>query len=148
LGVSRHDADASTSEQRDATDAAGGTVDPLLVREREAMDATLGAERREADRAIKRERALRKALEHSRRFGAERLTTDNDLASERETHDDALLESTWLLSEERAAHDGTRLALTTRDEFLAIVSHDLRSPLSAVLAGTAVLMNDPHAKYQ
>ncbi len=143
LDKSRGDADAVTLEQRDATDAGGGPVDPAVVLEREVTDATLEAERKDADRAIERERALRRALEKTHRHGFARLATDKDLATERDKSDDELSQSSWLLSEERAAHDDTRLALTTRDEFLAIVSHDLRSPLTAVLAGTTLLAKAP-----
>jgi signal transduction histidine kinase len=143
LDESRTDADAATKEQRAITDAGAQAGSQQLARERELTDATLEEERGEADRAIERERRLRLALEASRRFGAERQGTDTDLASERGKSDEALLETSWLLSEERAAHEGTRQALTTRDQFLAIVSHDLRSPLSAVLAGTSILANAP-----
>lgn len=103
---------------------------------RERTDASLAQEREAADAVTEisptREQALRRALERSREYEKEREATDADLSTER-------LVSTWLLSLERAAHEETKATLTTRDEFLAIVSHDLRSPLSAILHGTEML---------
>ncbi len=103
---------------------------------RERTDASLAQEREHVDADIElsptRAQALRQALERSRNYEREREATDADLSTERQV-------STWLLSLERAAHEETKATLTTRDEFLAIVSHDLRSPLSAILHGTEML---------
>ncbi len=139
LDLIRDDADATKLEQRDATDATSKTVDPRLLKEREVTDATLDTERREVDLSIERERAHRRATERARHYNAERLATNSNLATEREEVDNEVTRSTWRLTEEQAAHEDTRLALTTRDELLAILSHDLRSPLCSVLAGADLL---------
>ncbi len=44
-----------------------------------------------------------------------------------------------LLAEAQAARDAAELANCTKDEFLAIVSHELRSPLNAILGWTKLL---------
>ncbi len=139
LSVVRDEADATKLEQREATDAPGGAVDPRLVEERQVADESLDVERREVDLSIERERAYRRAAERARHYSAERLATDADLAAERQALDSEIRESIWRLSEEQFAHDDTRSALATRDELLAILSHDLRSPLCSVLAGTDLL---------
>ena len=136
---SRGDADALKASVRDATDAARADVDLLVVEERQVIDDSLAAERHEADAAIERERSLRRALQQSRTFHLEREATDSDLTSERRNTDREMRKSTWLLTCERAALDDARTALATRDELLAIVGHDLRSPLGAILAGTSLL---------
>lgn len=43
------------------------------------------------------------------------------------------------LAEEKRAHSVAQAAVQARDETLAIVSHDLRAPLHAILAGVAML---------
>jgi PAS domain S-box-containing protein len=47
-----------------------------------------------------------------------------------------------LLERESAARREAERAIRLRDEFLAIVSHDLRSPLAAILLGSAVLVSE------
>jgi signal transduction histidine kinase len=84
-----------------------------LARERMQEDAALREERGAADDVLKVERA-----EHAAALGAERDETDRNLSVERARAD---------------------VAVSTRDEFLAIVSHDLRNMLGAVL-GFATLI--------
>jgi signal transduction histidine kinase len=45
-----------------------------------------------------------------------------------------------LLKDEQQAHLGTKAELITRDEFLAIVSHDLRNPIGTVLTCSRMLL--------
>ncbi|MDP2269896.1 MAG: HAMP domain-containing sensor histidine kinase [Archangium sp.] len=80
---------------------------PALVKERGKEDRVLQEERATADEILKEERA-----EHVTLLNNEREETDKDLVRERGRSDDAL---------------------ATRDEFLSIVSHDLRTLLSQVM---------------
>lgn len=84
-----------------------------IEREREAEDRALEKERAGADATLRLERD-----EHAAILAKEREETDNDLSREREKSD---------------------RAVATRDEFLSIVSHDLRNMLSSV-TGFATLI--------
>jgi signal transduction histidine kinase len=102
----------------------GGPASPSapLARERERENQVLQGERDAADEVLRQERD-----EHVALLATERGETDRDLDEERERADDAL---------------------ATRDEFLAIVSHDLRNLLNTVLgfAGliTQEVAQEPH----
>ena len=80
---------------------------PALVKERGNEDKAVRAERADADEVLKEERA-----EHVAHLVTERNETDQDLVRERDQADDAL---------------------ATRDDFLSIVSHDLRTLLNQVM---------------
>lgn len=86
------------------------------------------AERRQIDSIRETERWRKKAAER-RLFEAERTETDRDLTSERNQTD---------VEVQRAL-----TALTTRDEFLAIVSHDLRNPLGSISIAAELLRESP-----
>jgi signal transduction histidine kinase len=75
--------------------------------ERARADEALRVERADADETVRRERA-----EQVARLSVERQETDKDLSSERARSDSSL---------------------ATRDEFLGLVSHDLRSMLNTVV---------------
>jgi signal transduction histidine kinase len=79
-----------------------------VAAERLGEDQALQAERADADDALREERA-----EHATVLAVERAETDKDLSRERERADQAV---------------------ATRDEFLGVVSHDLRNMLSAAIA--------------
>ena len=111
---------ARLREERMATDA-------ILERERTRTDALIAVERGEKDDAAQA------FLE------SERGATDQDLASERQRTDQDVAQSGKELEKELVAHGATRAALTSRDEFLAIVSHDLRNPLSSIYMVTELL---------
>lgn len=49
-----------------------------------------------------------------------------------------------LLESERLAREAAETATRTKDEFIATVSHELRSPLNAVVGWTEVLLRDPN----
>ena len=51
--------------------------------------------------------------------------------------------SAGLLTAERTAHLHTKAALTTREELIAIVSHDLRNPVGGIASATEMLESDP-----
>jgi signal transduction histidine kinase len=94
------------TDRRSATPVGGGTAPAIIAKERMLEDQVLREERANADEVLQEERA-----EHVALLTLEREETDRDLVSERDRSDDAL---------------------ATRDEFLAIVSHDLRNLLNSV----------------
>lgn len=73
----------------------------------------------------------------------ERELTDQNLKVERTRTDSEVHQATNLLSDEIAEHSKTKISLTTRDEFVAIVSHDLRNPIGAASSCAEMLLEDP-----
>jgi signal transduction histidine kinase len=96
-----------------ATHVARKPAPDIVLRERAQEDQILHEERATADAALRQERADHVAL-----LSRERDDTDTDLAIERARSDHAL---------------------ATRDEFLSVVSHDLRNMLNAI-GGSAELI--------
>ena len=119
---SRSDSDAS----RDLGRAAMGRSRPERQAER---DERLRVEREITDEAIQ----------------TERFRADAATARERAHYQASASSSSELLSKEREKHQATRAALTTREELLAIVSHDLRNPLQHILIGVQNLSEEPEA---
>ena len=117
---SRSDSDASRDLGRADVDrspaAREAERDERLRTEREITDEAIKAERRRADAATERERRNYQASAKS---------------------------SAGLLSEEQESHRKTQTALTTREEFLAIVSHDLRNPLNHISMAAQNLFEEP-----
>ena len=109
-------------------------ADETLRDERARLDETLEAERRDVKDALEEEREARRRL-----LEDERRATDRDLARERSDTDLAVEQTFSLLKDETAAHADTREMIVTREEFLAIVSHDLRTPLNVIAVSAAVL---------
>jgi signal transduction histidine kinase len=93
----------------------GSSLDATVDRDRAREDQAVSDERATADQTLREERAERFVT-----FSRERDETDKDLSIERAQSD---------------------AALATRDEFLGIVSHDLRNMLNAVM-GFATLIAD------
>lgn len=93
-----------------------GLATAPLVRARAHEDQVLQHEREAADEVLREERA-----EHVAILAIERSETDKDLVQERERADDAL---------------------ASRDEFLAIVSHDLRNLLNTVLGFAGLITQE------
>lgn len=120
-------------------DQPGGNAS--LVQERERADQVTERERARTDAAINRERELKQDLVR-KLVGQERAQTDLNLEGERQQTDDEVTRVTGLLSDEVIAHSKAKIALTTRDEFLAIVSHDLRNPIGAIFSCTEMLLED------
>jgi signal transduction histidine kinase len=112
-------ADALLAAARAKTDrrtvVEAGAPPAHLEKERVREDQILQSERAHADETLREERE-----EHVALLAHEREATDKDLSSERALSDDAL---------------------ATRDEFLAVVSHDLRNMLSGMV-GFAGLIAD------
>jgi len=124
LTEARENADAVLDEARDNADALlqSGERHPdpaaqILGAERELADDALRNARDDADETLRRERA-----EHARSLRKflplERESTDRFLRSERMHSDDALV---------------------NRDDFLAIVTHDLRDLLGGIVMNAAVI---------
>src|SRR6478735_4193765 len=74
---------------------------------------------------------------------AERLRTDAATEMGRTHHQASARSSADLLSREQESHRKTQTALTTREEFLAIVSHDLRNPLNHISMAAQNLFEEP-----
>ena len=117
---SRSDSDASRDLGRADVGRSGAERqaegDESLRVERQASDAAIDAERFRADAATETGRTLHQASARS---------------------------SADLLSRERESHRKTQTALTTREEFLAIVSHDLRNPLNHISMAAQNLLEAP-----
>ncbi len=117
---SRSDADASRDLGRADAGRSGA--------ERQAEgDERLRVERKASDEAI----------------DAERVRTDAATEMGRTQHHTSARSSADLLSREQESHRKTQTALTTREEFLAIVSHDLRNPLNHISMAAQNLFEDP-----
>jgi signal transduction histidine kinase len=116
-----------------------------LADERDEADGTLRKEREATDRVIEQqlesaEAAIDAHLEgHVRQLERERQITDADLADERKHTDVAVDHVMELLLHEQKARVSTERHAATRNEFLAIVSHDLRAPLSVMSAAAALI---------
>lgn len=112
VAVARARADALLARSR-ARNVAGADPSPVAV----------ASEQARADENLTRERAAADAIVHAQRsdrdvLAAKRDETDSDLRVERDRSD---------------------AALATRDEFLSIVSHDLRNLLSSVVGSAALI---------
>jgi len=110
----------------------------ILIQERERSDKALQVERKNEDRARTQERVQKRLiaealLEH------ERKETDSNLLEERIRIDVDSANNSQLLSDEAFSHDVTKAALVTRDQFLAIVSHDLQNSIVAITIGAHLL---------
>jgi signal transduction histidine kinase len=148
LRQEREKADLALAESQEAVDE---DADEVIRRAREEADAVLDAARDKADRrldpaapdglrgSITQERVMEdEAVEH------ERAVADENLRNERAEDARALLK---LLPLEREATDRHLLterarsddAVSNRDDFLGIVSHDLRNLLSGIVMSAALL---------
>ena len=119
-------ADAVLAEARDKAEdqledgCASPSARDALSSERQQEDAALQAERDTADRTLEQERAeTRSAL--AKLLPLERTKTDRHLLTERLRSDNAL---------------------SNRDDFLGIVSHDLRNLLGGIVTSAALLAAD------
>ena len=110
-------------------------VDHILQEEREVTDRLIVQKLKEVETSLAQElRSQRQALRQERR------ATDEDLANERRQTDEAVEYVQELLVEERRHHAHAVRGVATRNEFLGIVSHDLRGPLMTI-SGVAALMD-------
>jgi signal transduction histidine kinase len=122
-----------------------GVMAATLAEERVQTDETLREERARLDETLKHERrAMHDVLadereERNRQLEDERLQTDRELERERADTDQAVDQTFSLLKQEEEAHGAARDMMVTREEFLAIVSHDLRTPLSVIAVNAAMI---------
>ncbi len=120
-------------------------VTATLAEERREVDDTVRKERRFTDEIITQEleevqAALALDLDQEREVLAEeREATDDYLAAERHHTDEAVEHVLGLLGHEKREHAVAERNYATRNEFLGIVSHDLRGPLMTI-AGLATLI--------
>lgn len=98
-----------------------------------------GAERQaEGDERLRVEREITDEA-----IDAERLRADAATEMGRTHHQASANSSAELLSQEQESHQETKATLTTREEFLAIVSHDLRNPLNNISMAAQNLLEEP-----
>jgi signal transduction histidine kinase len=143
--------DASAIVAKQLADVAEGIAEVTctLAEERREVDHHVRHEREVTDRIITEEldeveSALAQQLREERNaLRADRKATDQDLAKERRHTDEAVEYVAGLLAEEKRDHAHAARSFATRNEFLSVVSHDLRGPLMTV-SGLASLI-DQHA---
>jgi signal transduction histidine kinase len=162
----RHDTDSSLRDERTWTDdelaARRASVeedsDAVVERARDKADDVLSAARTQADEALGGRGSAHARAAITRERGAEddvveeeRAVADAQLAVERDERAKALRE---LLRLERVATDQHLLierahadeALLSRDEFMGIVAHDLRTLLGGIALHAAMLVKDSTAR--
>ena len=118
----RENADAVLIAAREKADekadgAAPRDIQTTIAEEREVEDATLRGERAAEDRSVRQDRATMARM-LTRLLPLERDATDQYLLTERARSDDAL---------------------ATRDDFLGMVSHDLRDLLNGIVVSSQFL---------
>ncbi|MES2582470.1 MAG: ATP-binding protein, partial [Pseudomonadota bacterium] len=118
----RENADAVMEAAREKADEKADSTTPLaaqsaIAMDREVEDQALRAERAAADQSVRRERDARTRM-LTRLLPLERDATDQYLLTERARSDDAL---------------------ATRDDFLGMVSHDLRDLLNGIVVSSQFL---------
>src|ERR1700730_34716 len=127
----RLEADKAKLQSRIGLDASRerGRVDMGRIRaERQAeRDERLRLERQISDQTIK----------------DERLRADAATEKERRHYQAFAQSSAESLSQEQESHQKTKATLTTREEFLAVVSHDLRNPLNHISMAAQNLLEEP-----
>jgi signal transduction histidine kinase len=118
LETARRRADAVLAVARGKSDRRTSVLAPSgnVERERVAEDATVRRERADADESLRTERTERAAS-----MEVERAETDKDLSHERARSDHSV---------------------AARDEFLGVVSHDLRNMLGAMVSFAALITKE------
>jgi signal transduction histidine kinase len=146
-GVDPVAADARAELVEKLAEIAGGVADVAadLDAERQAADDTLRKERALTDQILgeqleRAESAITTDVAGDRgTLIDEREATDRELAKERRHTDLAMDHVLEVLAEEQDAHGAARREFSSRNDFLAIVSHDLRGPLTSIsLAATLI----------
>ncbi len=146
--ASRNDIDAQTQITRRSK----GHQAPHATAQQKAVDLDIETQRKSDDLAVENERQLmdealineRKILkaEINKHLEAERKATDQNLSHERTRTDEDAKYALGVLTREQTSHSATKAQLTTRDEFLAIVSHDLRNPIGSILSYADLVLSE------
>lgn len=143
----RHKADRALAAVKGAEDAA----DAVVLRARESADTVLSDARAVADQQVARSAArdAPRAVARARRVEDEAVLDERAAADEslRKERDEAARALSKLLPLERERTDRHLLterarsddALANRDDFLGIVSHDLRNLLGGIVSSAALL---------
>jgi signal transduction histidine kinase len=156
----REQTDLSLRLEREKADrelaAIEDTADAVIVRARARADRVLASARDQADRML----SARPDAAASDALAGERGKEDDAVQEERETADLALqverIEHVAVLSHERLATDTDLSAeraradslLATRDEFLGVVSHDLRNMLGIIGGYAALIAKEASADHR
>ena len=139
----RNDMDSIRKSESDpANKIAEQKADHGRETQRQFDDRTVKVERAIIDAALVKERGSNRTVAHEFLNG-EREQTDENLLVEREETDSQVERVANLLTDEQSLHSMTKAELTTRDEFLAIVSHDLRNPIGSILSYADLLATAP-----
>jgi signal transduction histidine kinase len=121
-----------------------------LAEERKHADQTLGKERARGDQTTEEgdrtEETPQEGKTRKRLLSTARQAIDENLETDRRHTDAAIDYAMSLFSQEQEAHSRARSVVVRRDEFLAIVSHDLRAPLSAIALAAALVETSASAK--
>lgn len=85
--------------------------------------------------------ALRGCLvrDGDREENADLLITSRNVTSEHEASEGVLDERAQVLARERRSREAAEAANRSKDEFLSVISHELRSPLNAILGWSRIL---------
>ncbi len=140
--ASEHQADVSRDAERVEADKAKRQSRSDSDASRDLGRADVG--RSGAERQAEGDERLRVERETSDvAIDAERFRADAATEMGRTHHQASARSSADLLSREQESHRKTQTALTTREEFLAIVSHDLRNPLNHISMAAQNLFEEP-----
>jgi signal transduction histidine kinase len=149
-GEPRRDSGSASEQQADVNrDAERVVADKAKRQSRSDSDASRDLGRADvgrsgAERQAEGDERLRVERETSdEAIDAERFRTDAATEMGRTHHQASARSSADLLSQEQESHRKTRTDLTTREEFLAIVSHDLRNPLNHISMAAQELSEEP-----
>lgn len=107
--------------------------------QRNRSDNAIAVERQRVDKALRRNENADIAW----LIQEEREQTDRRIQEERSSADQDSENSSDVLSKELESHRKTQANLVSRDEFLAIVSHDLKNPIGTISSCGEMLLNDP-----
>lgn len=141
-------ADAKTANSREENDQLREVSDSQdmsheksqLAKERKITDQATKDERSQADKVIDQEREMAdKLVGHV--LDLERKVTDKNLSTERASTDTHLKGVSASLKSEIAEHTITKSNLTSREELLAIVSHDLRNPVGVASSYAQLILD-------
>ncbi len=143
VAASRKKSDLRENESLDSSDKSNRYKQ--LQSERRVADQATQLERVRSDAAHVKERDSKDELVNEF-LEREREKTDKNLSFERTRADSEFEQHSSLLSAEIAMHLKTKTSLTSRDEFLAIVSHDLKNPIGIASSCAAMLLEDDSFK--